>query len=139
MDIAYNYYSVAEVYFLMQEYDKAIEIINNNIGYSSSLDKIYYYELLGAIYNIEGRYDLASEAYRKSIKFTLKLYPPNNINIAIQYLNYASFKYNIGDYEETEVFLEKAYSIISLTETEKGTNLADYYRIYGFLSLKEKN
>ncbi|QGY46733.1 CHAT domain-containing protein [Maribellus comscasis] len=136
--IAYINYSIAEIYYLMERYDKAIEIIKSNIDNSETIDKIYYYELLGAIYNTEKKYDLASIAYEKAIKYTLEFYPTNDINIAFQYLNYASFQYNINNYEVAEDYLKKAYSIISLTETQTGTTIAEYYRIYGFLNAGKK-
>jgi CHAT domain-containing protein/predicted Zn-dependent protease len=133
LDIAYNYYSLAEVYYLMKKYDVAIEIINNNVYYSTTDDKIYYYGLLGAIYQEKQEFDLASEAYQKAIRYSSELYPANDINIAIQYLSYAYFLSNSGKYDGAEEMLGKAYAIISSTETETGRNLAEYYKIYGVL------
>ncbi len=133
LQIAYNYYSVAEIYYQMNRYDKSIEVIKDNVGNSSTEDKIYYYELLGAIYQVKKSYDLASEAYNKAIEYSTQLYSLNDIHIATQYINYALFLYNSGQYNTCEEMLNKAYSIISLEGSKTGRNLAEYYKIYGAL------
>jgi CHAT domain-containing protein/tetratricopeptide (TPR) repeat protein len=129
--IAAAYYSIAEVYYLMYQYVDAIEIINKNINNAATPVKIYYLELLGAIYQETNNLDKAKIYYEEAIQQSMNLYSENDIEVAIEYINYALFLNNTNKFDEAIDILEKAYSILMVTENNKGKNIADYYRIYG--------
>ena len=96
-------------------------------------DKIYYYDLLGAAYNMKENYGMLLKPTMKQLNFQLRGIHPNDIRVADQLIKCALTLSNAEKYDSSEEMLLKAYSIISKHKTNTGEILADYYRTYGLL------
>ncbi len=125
-----NYY-IAEIYYLTNEYDKSVKLINQNIDNAYAEAKIRYFELLAFIYQIKGNIIEASKNYQNAIDLTIDFYGDKSINVAIEYLNYTLFLLVNIEYKEATNTLEKAYGIIKVTQPVFGNELADYYNLKG--------
>ncbi len=131
-------FNIARVYYQMFEYNEAINIIQNNIDNVDEYTQISYLELLGAIYQETNEFEKAGEVYEKIIQHAKNYYSEKGMGLAVEYINYALFLNNINEFDEAINTLEDAYSIISITEKEKGQNLSEYYKIYATI-YEDKN
>ncbi|MCD6355569.1 MAG: hypothetical protein J7L95_08465, partial [Prolixibacteraceae bacterium] len=130
--LADDYYSIAEVYFRMLKFKKAIEVVENQIDKANIETKIYYFDLLGGIYQ-ELRDTLKAEnSYKKAIesaiRFSNEFNNSYNLNVAYEYLNFASFLIKTGKTNQAGEMLNKAYPIIVRHNKEEGEILESYYR-----------
>jgi CHAT domain-containing protein len=135
-DIDYNSiatanYSIAEMNYLMYEYEKARDILLENMKYGDEYNKLNYYDLLGNVYQELKDFENASAFYKKAINLSKEILPENDIYIGVAYLKYASFLLQAGKFNEVQDLLNTAYKIISVTQKEKGEYLAEYYLISG--------
>ncbi len=128
-DIAGVYYKIAEIYYLTDEFDKSLELINQNIENAYIEDQILYYQLLAFINQINYNDSEARKNYQSAIDLTIELYGKNNINVAVEYLNYTLFLLANIEHNEASKVLEKAHDIIITTQPVFGSELADYYNL----------
>ena len=133
-EIAGINYNIAEIYYLLQNDDKALEIINNNLEFAYAEDQILFYELLAFIYQIKGEITKSKSSYQKAIDLTVYLNGKEHINVGISYLNYSVFLITNNQFTEAAKTLKKAYSIINLTKPVNEIVLCDYYRTEGYLA-----
>ena len=133
-EIASINYKIAEIYYLLNDYPKALELINNNISNAYLEDQILYYELLAFINQIEGDHIKAKANYLNQISLTEQKGGIMPIEIAIIYLNYASFLNTTNNVEEAASILSSAFSLIKKNQPKHGEVLAEYYRIQGYIS-----
>jgi len=127
-------YNIADVYYITNNYDKALEIINKNIELANAEDQILFYELLAFIYQIQGDLTKAKKNYQKAIDLTVSLNGKNDINVGIAYLNYSVFLIASNQFSELTETLTKANRIIQLTTPVNGIVLSDYYKTEGYLA-----
>jgi CHAT domain-containing protein len=132
-DIASINYNIAEIYYVTNNYNKAIELINNNINHSYIEDKKLYYELLAFIYQVQGDIKKSKHNYQKALDLTLSIYEPKSIDIAISYINYSNFLISIDQLSDAEEVLKKAYLIIQQIKPVNGMVLSEYYKIKGLI------
>ncbi len=137
-DVAAANYSVADMYQRMSEYNKAVQIIKDNLKNADAYFKIYYLDLQGAVYLKTGDYITSYKSYKEAIKQAEKLFSQNDINIGIEYLNYAASLIQGNKTDEVLEVLDKANQIIIQTQKEKGEYLAEYYRTLGTLYENKK-
>lgn len=126
-----NYY-LAEIYYLTNEYDKSLKLINQNIKNAYTEDQIMYYELLAFINQINDNTFEARKNYQSAIDLTTELYGDNHINVAIEYINFTLFLLSNNEFKSASEVLEKAYNNIKITQPEFGNELADYYDLKGY-------
>ena len=130
-DIKYN---IADIYQKMGEYEKAIEIIDNNHEHAFADTKLSFLDLKSVIYYKLNMPKTADEYYLKAIEYAHYLTKHDilhEIDVAFEYLNYASFLISVDQMEKALETLEKAHSIITLTQQNEGTDLAQYYSVMG--------
>ena len=127
-------YNIAEIYYLTNNYEKAINLINENIKPAYIDDQITYSELLAFIYQIRGDISRSKKYYQNAIDLTVSIHEKNDINIAIAYLNYFNFLISNNQFSEAEKILKKSYSIIELNIPVNGLVLSEYCRDEGILS-----
>jgi CHAT domain-containing protein/tetratricopeptide (TPR) repeat protein len=132
-DIATYNYNIAEIYYVTNNYDKAIEIINNNIKTAYTEDQISYYELLAFIYQIQGNIEKSKKNYKEAIKLTQSIYESNSLDLAISYINYSNFLISIDQLPEAEEVLNKTYQIIKPMKSVDGMVLSEYYKTKGLI------
>ncbi len=127
-------YTVAEAHFLLNEYDKAIEISYNNIPKVDDEDKSYYYGLLAGIYNKQKKFDLADRYFLKTLEIIRSAYGTDDYGLGMEYNNYSSFLLETGEFAEALNYNHEAERIIKKYFTDKSieyskvmTNYADYY------------
>jgi len=126
-------YAIGELYFLLEDYSKAKEIFNNTYPTTDTLTNIYLSNLMA---NIEERVDNTDEAryfFLNTISLNKKFYGNNHLELAIAYMNYASFLSEQKEYSEGISTLDKAYKIIQQIQPSKGIELSDYYEYKGDL------
>jgi CHAT domain-containing protein len=133
-DIASINYNIAEIYYITNNYEKAIELINKNILIAYTEDQILYYELLAFIHQMKGDILKSKTNYQKSIDLTIAVNEKNDINIAIAYLNYFNFLTSNNQFLEAEKILNKSKQILELNKVESGLILSEYYRNEGILT-----
>src|SRR5690606_18369113 len=95
----YNY-NIAEIYYVTGNYEKAIELVNNNIKAANIDDQISYYELLAFIYQIKNDKIKSKNNYQKATNLTIEFYTEESIEAAIAYLNYSNFLISIAQFNE---------------------------------------
>ena len=84
-------YNIAEIHYLINNYDKALEIVEKNIEVAYAEDKILFFELLAFIYQMKGDLTKSQNNYQKAIDLTVALNGKNHINVGIANLNYSVF------------------------------------------------
>ncbi len=132
-DIAGVFYNIAEIYYLTNEYDKALNIINDNIENAYAEDQILYYELLAFINQIKGNTIKADQSYQHAIDLTKYLYFDKPIYIAIEYLNYSNFLISKQLFAEASEMLKKAEAILLKVQPNEGESLSTFYLLTGDL------
>ncbi|WP_167613596.1 CHAT domain-containing protein [Maribellus sediminis] len=135
IDIAY--YSIAELNFLIENYEKAMSIAEQFKNTSDTISKIYWYTLLANIEQELDNLDKARIYHQHTIDLARQYYGENDIETAIAYLNFAVFESSTNNYTEGTRALEKAYNIIRIIQPHKGLKLSNYYEFKGNL-LKSK-
>lgn len=130
------YYSIAEVYYLQNNYKKAISLSLENVYFASSTDKILYYELLAANYRILGKNDSTKYYYQKAIDQTIELYN-DETRALFNYLQYTNFLIDTKKYKQANAILEKVKTILFATDTLENENLSLYYKTEGYLAEKK--
>jgi CHAT domain-containing protein len=133
-DIATYNYNIAEVYYLTNNYQKAIELINENIEVAYAEDQILYYELLAFIYQLQGDIKKSKIYYQKALDLTFSLFEPNSIGTAISFINYSNFLVSIDQLAEANEYLENAHLIINTVQSLDGLVLSEYFKIKGLIS-----
>lgn len=130
------YYSLARTYFDLKEYDKALELIKSHKKEADEYLRLLYTDLEASVYQALEINDKADEAYNEAINLAKKLNYP--MDLAYEYLNYATFLGTTSAIEKAYLVLQKAHAIIIQTEREEGLNLAEYYYILGGLHSSKK-
>ncbi len=133
-EIAGINYNIAEIYYLTNNFDKAISIINDNIGYAYAEDQILFYELLAFIYQIQGNFTKSRKNYLKAIDLTIVINEGNPINIALEYINYSNFLISNNQFNEAEETLKKSLHYIELTKPSDNSVLTLYFKTMGYLA-----
>lgn len=134
-DIAFAYLNVATMYYITNNFQKAINIIHEFSNTAYIEDKILYYQLLGKIYQVTGNYSSAKSNYDKAINLAKKFYGNKSIEVARVFLDYAARMIATGQTEEAAEMLEKSFQIIQGSHNEYFIEFYDYYRYYGLLHL----
>src|SRR5690606_21003928 len=129
----YNY-NIAEIYYVTGNYEKAIELVNNNIKAANIDDQISYYELLAFIYQIKNDKIKSKNNYQKATNLTIEFYTEESIEAAIAYLNYSNFLISIAQFNEAEKILEKSFQIIQLNKPLNGLVLSKYNKTKGLIA-----
>jgi CHAT domain-containing protein len=127
-------YNIAEIYYQTNNYDKAIELINNNIKNAYPEDRILFYELLAFIYQIKGDLLKSKKYYQNLIDLTIGINGETHINVATAYLNYFNLLISSDQFAEAESILKKSYQIIQLMNPVNGLVISEYYRDEGILA-----
>ncbi|WP_340114779.1 CHAT domain-containing protein [Maribellus mangrovi] len=127
------YYGIAEVYYLMNNYKKSLEILMTNYEETDDFNKIYFSELIAIIYQEIDEYDKADQYYTNTINLMIDYFGSEDMQLAIEYLNYAEFYAEIKDFDNGIAALRKAYEIISNNQSNKGIELSSYYEYMGDL------
>ncbi len=130
-DIAAINYKIADIYYLIKNDSKALDIINKNINNAYPEDKIRYHLLLAYINQVHSNIKGSKNNYKKAIQLSIHLYGKKHINVANQYLNYSLFLIEAGDFKEAEKTLDAAFIIIKNIQPKFGLILAHYYNIRG--------
>jgi CHAT domain-containing protein len=131
IDLADANYAIAEIYYVMKEFDKSIQILLDNITKGDQLNQIYYNELLAITYQKLENNTKALFHYEKSLSLAKAHYEPTAIDLAIVYMRYAEFLLSIGHFEECFIELEKAKKILNEVQPFRGKELSLYYEITG--------
>ena len=129
----YNY-NIAEIYYVTGNYEKAIELINNNIKAANIDYQILYYELLAFIHQIKNDKIKSKNNYQKATNLTIEFYTEESIEAAIAYLNYSNFLISIAQFNEAEKILEKSFQIIQLNKPMNGLVLSKYNKTKGLIA-----
>ena len=129
-------YSLATSYFDIQDFTNVLSVIHSQKDKVNEYDKLFYLDLEASVYQTLELNEKADKAYNEAIAVAIKLDYP--MEIAYEYLNYATFLGSIGETDKAFAILQKAYEIIVKTEKEEGINLAEYYFILGRLHTNKK-
>ena len=133
-DIAGLNYSIADIYYITNQNEKAIEIANQNIKVAYPDDQKLFYDLLASIYQVEGDITKAKENFKKAIELTIELSKDNYLTIAASYLKYSGFLVSIDQFSEAEKALNKSFQNIQLSKITNGEVIADYYKTAGLIA-----
>lgn len=133
-EIAGLNYSIADIYYITNQYPKAIEITNKNLNIAYPEDRLLYYDLLASIYQVEGDISKSKEYFKKAIDLNIELNKDNYVKIAISYIKYSGFLISIDQFSEAEKILYKSFQYIQLSNITNGSVLSNYYKNAGLLS-----
>ena len=128
-----TYYAIAEVKNRLNQEEEALEILLTNYKKADIDHQIYYSELLGIIYQKVDNYTAAEKYYLQAIRLIKETYGDTDWDLGIEYLNYAEFLAETHNFEHGIKILDEAYKIISLYQSEKGLELANYFEYRGDL------
>ena len=129
-------FSICDCYYLMKEYDKCLELINENLKTADEKLRWKYFDLMAIIFNSQKKYRLAKEYYLKSINELLDYGNDDNL-LGYAFLNYAQLLIRINEFEEAEKYIEKAHSIILGQLGHKGIDAYDLFITTGELFAKK--
>ncbi len=132
------YYNLAVTYFKINEYSKSLSIIEQQIKKTDEFSELYLLDLKAVVYQVVGSFEKADNAYIEAINQAIKLYSDNDIEVAYEYLNYATFLGSTGMIDKALNVLQKAYDIIIQVEKGGGINIAEYYFIFGGIYANKK-
>ncbi len=126
-------YSIAEVKHLMKLDNEAKQLLELHYSNTDTENRIYFSELLAIIYQTQDNYPLAEKHYKTAIQLFKEYYGKEDIDLAVEYMNYAEFLSEMRNFQEGMNVLNQALEIITLYQTEKGSTLAKYYEYKGDL------
>jgi CHAT domain-containing protein len=133
-------YSMAEINYLMNNYDISIKILIDNLnkGYAdnqiSSRELLDSHELLAIVYNTLEKNNLALIHYQEMLKLADSVYEESDIELAMVYMNYADFLFSINRFYESKDILNRAFNIIKNVQPYRGEQLSRYYQLLGVIS-----
>ena len=130
-DIADIYYNIAENYFHQNNYNKALEITDKFLSDAYEDTKMYFLSLKAASLKELKRNKEAHEAYRKSLEYSIAYLSEKDINIVLEYLNFAGFLISVEDFEEAMQIFARTRKIINENNLEYGLIPYGYYRTMG--------
>ena len=131
-DIAYYNYPIAEIYYLTNEYEKALNIINENINNSSLPEKIGFSKILAYIDLMQGHNSDAQKNYQNFIDLIILNSGENSIDLAEAYLQYASFLISNSQFPNANDLLNKAENIIDNTQQNISIERSEFYKQRGY-------
>ncbi|MCY1722789.1 CHAT domain-containing protein [Prolixibacteraceae bacterium Z1-6] len=131
IDLADAHYAIAEIYYLINDYEKTIQILTENITKGDELNQIYYNELLAHAYQMLNNNTKALLHFQITLKIAESYYEQSAIELAIVYINYAEFLSSIYMTDECFKNLEKAKTILNTEQPFRGKELSMYYEILG--------
>ncbi|MCE4562746.1 CHAT domain-containing protein [Maribellus sp. CM-23] len=132
-DILEANYAIAEIHYLREDYQDAIEMLKLYESTPDTLNRIYYLELLGIIYQKTDNVSLAKQYYEKNLALSISYYGKDHLETAITYLNYSEFLSSISEYEDGLAALNNAFNIIRKSQDKRGVELSRYYEFKGEL------
>jgi CHAT domain-containing protein len=133
-DIAGINYSIADIYYITNQNEKAIKLANQNVKTAYPEDQILFYDLLASICQVEGNITKAKENFKKAIELTIELNKDNYLTIAASYLKYSGFLVSIDQFSEADKALNKSFQYIQLSKVTNGEVIADYYKTAGLIT-----
>ncbi len=133
-EIAGLNYSIADLYYITNQTDNAIEIANRNLKIAYPEDQVLFYDLLASIYQIKGDMSKSKEYFKKAIDLNVELNKDNYLNIATSYIKYSGFLISIDQFTDAEEMLNKAFQNIQLSKIVNGIVMSDYYKNAGLLA-----
>jgi len=131
IDLADANYAIAEIYYVMNDCEKSIQILSNNISKGDQLNQIYYNELLAQAYQQINNDNKTLVHFKRTLKIAEEYYESTSIELAIVYINYAEFLSSINHTDECFKNLEKAKTILNAIQPYRGKELSMYYEIVG--------
>ncbi len=135
-DIYDTYYSIAEIKHLMTLEEEALEILNTNYNKTDTVTRIRYSELLAIVYQTVNQYSKAEQYYQIAIKLNKEYYGETDMGLATEFMNYGFFLTDIQQFEKATLNFDKAYNIITIYQTSKGSSLSKYFEYKGDLFRK---
>ncbi|MEN8116890.1 MAG: CHAT domain-containing protein [Bacteroidota bacterium] len=136
VDISKAYYSIAEINYLMQNFEFSLSILEKYVNDVDVYNKILFNELIALNHQELNNTESADTYYKKTIDLIKAEYGSDDMDLAIEYMNYAEFLSTINQYDYGIENLDKAYDIISNSQQTKGIELAEYYEYKGDLVKK---
>ena len=121
-DQLHNRVNIANMYFLMKEYEKAenlsLDIVNDSITYNICIELGRIYNLLGNVYIacVNKNKSNAREFYQKSINIFKKI--NHSIHLWPPLINLSNMDYQRQDYEQAYSNLQEAVNILELRKDE---------------------
>lgn len=119
----------------MNREKEAIKIIKKNISGKDYEIKPRFIDLLASIYAERGETTQADYQYKKSIASWIKILGTDNYGLGEEYRNYANFLIKIEKYDSSQIYNEKAETIILKTYGEKSIFYSDIQINYGDIFL----
>lgn len=129
--IADIYYSMANIYYHQNEYDRVIETAENYASYSRPDTRLLFMSLVAASYKEQKENDKALESYRKTIAYARKIYDETDLNVIFECLVFTHFLIDIQDFNLAESMLGEIESLLSRRGSEDSKTLALYYKTRG--------
>jgi CHAT domain-containing protein/Flp pilus assembly protein TadD len=129
--IADIYYSLANINYRLNNFEKAIGIVIKYLPYSAPDTKMLFLNLKAILLNELNKTDEAYESYREAISYANSYYSDKEVNIAFEYVNFIRFLISINRFEEAFVTLNTLKNILDDNNVTEGINLALYYKALG--------
>lgn len=136
-DIAGIYYNIADIYYLTNRNELALNVAVKYVNQAREIDQIPFYTALAYLYQIKGDIENALKSYQKRINLTIDLYGKNHMEVANAYLSYSYFLTSNNQFQEAEKNLKNAYQIISQIPSPSKQLLSDYYKWEGYWHEKQ--
>ncbi|MGM0620283.1 MAG: CHAT domain-containing protein [Bacteroidota bacterium] len=137
------FYNIANIHFQLKNYKEIFQIIEEYLPFSYSDTKLFFLSLKAASLNEAGNTEEAYESYQKVMDYSKELYSETDLNVAFEYINFATFLIYHNNFIEAEKILEKINYIFKENHFEQGLNLAFYYKTLGIyhenLNVETKN
>ena len=94
---------------------------------------------LARLYRIEGKYDEAKEVLDESYESTLENFDPNDPLVGENYLSLGGYNYEIGDYESSYSYFQKAEKLFRKSFGNRHEKVAEAINNLGMLEFDRGN
>ena len=130
-------YAIAEIYYLQQQNEQAIDIIRDNFEKADTVNKIYYCPIMAGSLQSLKKYEDAEKYFKIGLKLIKQYYGKEDNEYAFALINYAQFLSETNHFHEALQKMDLAFQLINRVPKKYGKDLSFYYLVMGLL-YKEK-
>lgn len=130
--IADVYYSITNTYYVLNEYERVLQITDRYIKDSYPDTKLYFLSLKAAALKELNRTDKAYKAFKNTINYAEKHFADDVLYVLYEYINFATFLIDVNNFNEAKSTLIKVYDKLSEQNIIEGETVSRYYRTLGW-------
>ncbi len=129
--MAIFYYNIANNYYLLNQFVRALEITDQYMHMADSESRLLFLDLRAASLKELSRKDEALGAYRKAVAYAREIYPETDRRVIFEYITLTNFLISTHQFDEAFKILNQVADLLSRSDLKEGTEVALYYKTRG--------